>query len=64
VVHRELITGQDPYSAKAMGQAFVDKVLSAVREPAPAQANSRQLRICSGGPLIEMTRRYVASADN
>jgi hypothetical protein len=47
-----------------MGQAFVDKVLSAVREPAPAQANSRQLRICSGGPLIEMTRRYVASADN
>jgi putative intracellular protease/amidase len=40
VVDRELITGQDPYSAKAMGQAFVRKVLSAVREPAPAQANS------------------------
>jgi putative intracellular protease/amidase len=40
VVDRELITGQDPYSAKAMGDAFVDKVLGAVREPAPpAQAN-------------------------
>src|SRR6266540_1803979 len=39
VVDRELITGQDPYSAKAMGKAFVDKVFRAVREPAPAQAN-------------------------
>jgi hypothetical protein len=29
----------DPYSAKAMGKAFVDQVLGAVREPAPAQAN-------------------------
>jgi putative intracellular protease/amidase len=38
VVDRELITGQDPYSAKAMGQAFARKVLG-VREPAPAQAN-------------------------
>ena len=32
VVDRELITGQDPYSAKAMGKAFVDKVLCAVPE--------------------------------
>jgi hypothetical protein len=39
LVDRELITGQDPYSAKAMGKAFVDQVLRAVREPAPAQAN-------------------------
>ena len=29
---RELIAGQDPYSAKAMGKAFVDKVLRAVPE--------------------------------
>lgn len=39
VEDRELITGQDPYSAKAMGKAFVDKVLRAVREAAPAQAS-------------------------
>jgi hypothetical protein len=39
LVDRELITGQDPYSAKAMGKAFVDQVLRAVRAPAPAQAN-------------------------
>jgi putative intracellular protease/amidase len=39
VVDRELITGQDPYSAKAMGKVFVNKVLRAAREPAPARAN-------------------------
>jgi putative intracellular protease/amidase len=39
VVDRELITGQDPYSAEAMGKVFVDTVLRAVREPALGQAN-------------------------
>lgn len=33
VEDRELITGQDPYSAEAFGTAFVDKVRRAVRVP-------------------------------
>jgi putative intracellular protease/amidase len=52
VEDRELITAQDPYSAKAMGKAFVEKVLGHVRERAaaglaeiPASAGTRGRRV-------------------
>jgi putative intracellular protease/amidase len=45
VVDRELVTGQDPYSAAAIGKAFVEKVLRGAPEGAGGGSSVRASRV-------------------